>query len=222
MTRQRIPEQEAIVDSRQIEDYIRLSEKLMSYVYQEVVDEAAKLVPIAGRVLDVGTGLGMLAMTLARKNPQVKIIGLDVSEQMVEAGRALVEKRGLSERISFEKADAKEMPFPEGFFDAVISYGSLHHCVGPEKVFDEINRVRKPTGMIYVADLRRDQPQITLWLLHLFVRLRAGRRMAEEMVGSVNAAYTPSEIEKMMETTTITEWQPKHTFYGINIFSGQK
>jgi hypothetical protein len=58
--------------------------------------------------------------------------------------------------------------------------------------------------------------------LHLFVRVRAGRRMAEEMVGSVNAAYTPSEIEEMMEATTITEWRPKHTFYGINVFSGQK
>jgi len=222
MARERVPEQEAIVDSDQIEDYIRLSERLMGYVYQEVVDRATKLMPIAGRVLDVGTGFGMLAMTLARKNPEVEIIGLDVSEQMTEAGRVLVERRGLTKRVSFEKADAKEMPFPEGFFDAVISYGSLHHWVGPERVFDEINRVRKPTGMIYVADLRRDQPRILLWLLYLFVEVRAGRRMAGEMIASVNAAYTPPEIEEIMGTTTITEWQPRHTFYGINIFSGQK
>jgi ubiquinone/menaquinone biosynthesis C-methylase UbiE len=91
-----------------------------------------KLAPIAGLVLDVGTGFGMLATTLARKNPEVEIIGLDVSEQMTEAGRTLVEGRELARRVSFEKADAKEMPFPEGFFDAVISYGSLHHWLGPE------------------------------------------------------------------------------------------
>jgi len=222
MIQGRIPEQEAIIDRDQIEDYICLSERLMGYVYQEVVDRATELTPIAGRVLDVGTGFGMLAMTLARKNPEVEIIGLDVSKQMTEAGKALVERRGLSKRVSFEKADAKEMPFPEGFFDAVISYGSLHHWVEPERVFDEINRVRKSTGMIYVADLRRDQPRIPLWLLYLFVRVRAGRRMAGGMVASVNAAYTPSEIEEIMGRTTITEWQPRHTFYGINIFSGQK
>jgi hypothetical protein len=46
--------------------------------------------------------------------------------------------------------------------------------------------------------------------------------MAAEMIASVNAAYTPSEIEEIMGTTTITEWQPRHAFYGINIFSGQK
>jgi ubiquinone/menaquinone biosynthesis C-methylase UbiE len=121
VARKRIPEQEAIVDPDQIEDYIRLSERLMGYVYQEVVDRATKLAPIAGRVLDVGTGFGMLATTLAQKNPEVEIIGLDVSEQIIEAGRTLVEGRGLAKRVSFEKADAKEMPFPEGFFDAVIS-----------------------------------------------------------------------------------------------------
>ncbi|MBN1992110.1 MAG: class I SAM-dependent methyltransferase [Anaerolineae bacterium] len=222
MTQERIPEPEAVVDPDQIENYIRLSEKLMGYVYQEVVDRATKLAPIAGRVLDVGTGFGMLAMTLAKKKPDVEIIGLDISEQMTEAGQALVEKRGLAKWISFETADAKEMPFPDDYFDAVISYGSLHHWVGPEQVFDEINRVRKPTGIIYVADLRRDQPRLPMWLLYLGLRVRAGRRQAREMVTSVNAAYTPAEIEAMLARTTITKWQPKHTFYGLNIFSAQK
>jgi hypothetical protein len=54
------------------------------------------------------------------------------------------------------------------------------------------------------------------------LRVRAGRRQAREMVTSVNAAYTPSEIEAMLARTTITKWQPKHTFYGLNIFSERK
>lgn len=108
MIQGRIPEQEAIIDRDQIEDYICLSERLMGYVYQEVVDRATKLAPLGGRILEVGTGFGMLAMTLARRNTDVETIGLDVSEQIIEAGRALVERRGLSKRVSFEKADAKE------------------------------------------------------------------------------------------------------------------
>lgn len=222
MTRDRVPEQEAIVDRRQIEKYIRLSEGSMTNVYRDVVRTATKLTPVTGCVLDVGTGFGMLAITLARMNADVKVTGLDLSQEMIDAGRSLIERRGLSKRIFFTRADAKEMPFPDDSFDAVISYGSLHHWLEPEQVFNEINRVRKPTGMVYVADLRRDQPRLPLWLLYLFVRARGGRQQASEMMSSVGAAYIPSEIAAMLERTTITTWQPKHTFYGINIFSERK
>jgi len=133
-----------------------------------------------------------------------------------------LDRKGLAPRVSFETADAQAMPFPNDYFDGVISYGSLHHWSAPEAVFNEINRVRKPSGMIYVADLKRDQPRIPLWFLYTTVRLRAGKRMADEMVNSVNSAYTPSEIEIILERTTITHWQPKHTFYGINIYSSEK
>lgn len=222
MVQERIPEGEAIVDFDQIEEYIQLSEKLMGYVYRDVVDQAAKLASLQGRVLDVGTGFGMLAMTLAQKNQTVDVIGLDISPVMIEAGKRVVSRKGLASRVSFETADARSMPFPDDYFDGVISYGSLHHWSEPEAIFNEINRVRKPGGMIYVADLRRDQPRIPLWLLYAMVRLRAGKRMADEMVNSVNSAYTPSEIGTILGKTTITHWQPRHTFYGINVFSPAK
>jgi ubiquinone/menaquinone biosynthesis C-methylase UbiE len=222
MVQGRIPEREAIVDVEQIEEYIQLSEKLMGYVYRDVVDQAMKLAPLHGRVLDVGTGFGMLAITLAQRNPTVEVIGLDVSATMIEAGKRVIGRKGLVPRVSFEMADARAMPFPDNYFDGVISYGSLHHWLEPEAVFNEINRVRGPGGMIYIADLRRDQPRIPLWFLYAIVGLRAGKRMADEMVGSVNAAYTPSEIGSILGKTNITHWQPMHSFYGINLFSSQK
>lgn len=222
MTKERIPESEAIVDFDQIEEYIHLSEKLMGYVYQDVVARATQLAPLQGRVLDVGTGFGMLAITLAQKNPSVEVIGLDISVAMIEAGKRVVAEKDLAPRISFETADARSMPFPDGYFDGVVSYGSLHHWSEPEMVFNEINRVRKPAGTIYIADLRRDQPRVPLWVLYAMVRIRAGKQMADEMVNSVNSAYTPSEIAAILGKTMITHWQPKHNFYGINIFSPGK
>ena len=182
MTNERIPEREAIIDINQIEDYIRLSEKLMGYVYKDVIDKAMKLTPITGKVLDVGTGFGMLAITLAQRNPSVEVIGLDISNKMAEAGKTVVERKGLSQRVSFVTADAKQMPFDDNYFDAIISYGSLHHWLEPTEVFNEINRVRKPDGIIYIADLKRDQPRLPLWFLYMVVRLRANKRMADEMV----------------------------------------
>ena len=222
MVRKRIPEVETIVDPDQIEKYIRLSEKLMGYVYRDVVDQAAKLASWQGKVLDVGTGFGMLSITLAQRNPAVEVVGLDISSTMTEAGKRVVARKGLAPRVSFETADARAMPFPDDSFDGVISYGSLHHWSEPQLVFNEINRVRKPGGVIYVADLRRDQARIPLWFLYAMVRLRAGQRMASEMINSVNSAYTPSEIAALLGQTTITHWQPKHSFYGMNVFSSQK
>jgi ubiquinone/menaquinone biosynthesis C-methylase UbiE len=222
MIKERIPEREAIIDINQIEDYIRLSEKLMGYVYKDVIDKAMKLTSITGKVLDVGTGFGMLAITLAQRNPNVEVIGLDISNKMAEAGKTVVERKELSQRVSFVIADAKKMPFDDNYFDAIISYGSLHHWLEPERVFNEINRVRKPDGIIYIADLKRDQPRLPLWFLYMVVRLRANKRMADEMVNSVNSSYTPTEIKQILDKTTISNWQPCHHFYGINIFSPRK
>ena len=222
MVRKRIPEVETIVDPDQIEKYIRLSEKLMGYVYRDVVDQAAKLASWQGKVLDVGTGFGMLSITLAQRNPAVEVVGLDISSAMTEEGRRVVARKGLAPRVSFETADARAMPFPDDHFDGVISYGSLHHWSEPELVFNEINRVRKPGGVIYVADLRRDQARMPLWFLYAMVRLRAGKRMASEMINSVNSAYTPPEIAAILGQTTIAHWQPKHSFYGMNVFSSQE
>jgi ubiquinone/menaquinone biosynthesis C-methylase UbiE len=166
MSRKRVPEVGAIVDPDRIGEYVFLSERLMGYVYRDVVEQAAKLAPWQGKVLDVGTGFGMLAMTLAQRNPAVEVVGLDVSPVMTETGKRVVAKKGLGPRVSFETADARAMPFPDDCFDGVISHGSLHHWWEAELVFTEMNRVRKPGGVIYVADLRRDQARIPLWFLY--------------------------------------------------------
>ncbi|MCX5998216.1 MAG: class I SAM-dependent methyltransferase, partial [Chloroflexi bacterium] len=154
--------------------------------------------------------------------PTTEVTGLDISPVMIEAGKRVVGRRRLVSRVSFEVGDARAMPFPDGYFDGIISYGSLHHWSAPELVFNEIYRVRKSGGTVYVADLRRDQPRAPLWFLYAMVRVRAGKRMADEMIRSVNSAYTPSEIGAILNKTTMTHWQPKHTFYGVNVFSSQK
>lgn len=220
MVRERIPEEEAMVDDAVIDQYVRWSQGPMRYTYREVVARATSR--IRGRVLDVGTGFGMLAIVLAERNPDVEIVGLDVSGRMIGAGKRLVEQRGLASRISFELADARRMPFPDDHFDAVVSYGSLHHWSEPVPVLDEIDRVRKRDGVVYVADIRRDIPRPCIWIYHAVMLIGIGSRLAGEMSRSVDASYVPAEIEDIMSRTTITHWRPEHNFYGIKIFSGRK
>lgn len=175
-----------------------------------------------GKVLDVGTGFAMLATTLARMNQDVDVVGLDISRKMIEAGRKEVHRKGLAGRIAFVEADARVMPFPDDCFDAVISFSSLHHWPDPVSILNEIDRVRKPGGMVFITDIRRDAPRPFVWLLCTAIRLRVGRRLAEELAASVHAAYLPSEIEAVLEKTTIRDWQPKHTLIDLNIFSPGK
>ncbi len=90
------------------------------------------------RVLDVGTGPGLVAAVAAERgaNP----VGLDFSEAM------LAEARRLHPKIEFRAGSAEAMPFGDGEFDAVVGNFVLHHSGDPNKVLKEAFRVLRPDG----------------------------------------------------------------------------
>jgi len=90
------------------------------------------------RVLDVGTGPGLVAAVAADRgaNP----VGLDFSEAM------LAEARRLHPKIEFRAGSAEAMPFGDGEFDAVVGNFVLHHSGDPQKALKEAFRVLRPEG----------------------------------------------------------------------------
>ena len=88
-----------------------------------------KAVKIVGKsrphhLLDVATGTGDLAIQLCKKLNPAKIVGIDLSEGMLEIGRRKVADRGLDQVISLEQGDCLNLRFGEGEFDAVtVAYG---------------------------------------------------------------------------------------------------
>ncbi len=100
-----------------------------------------------GKVLDIGTGSGRLAIELAKvKNSNFKITAIDVSNDMLELARENAARAGVADKIDFILANADAIPFPDGSFDLVMSYASLHHWFHPEKVFREARRVAGDRG----------------------------------------------------------------------------
>jgi SAM-dependent methyltransferase len=107
-------------------------------------EAALALVPgEPARALDLGTGTGAAAFAIARRWPGVEVVGLDLSERMVEQARSKTPPE-LSSRVRFERADAAALPYPDGVFDVV----GLANAI---PFFDELARVLAPGGHVVVG-----------------------------------------------------------------------
>ncbi len=104
-------------------------------------------------ILDVATGTGDLAIHLARRLPEARITGVDLSSGMLAVGRKKVADAGLGERISFREADCLALPFDDESFDCItVAYGVRNFaCI--EAGYREMYRVLRPGGRLCVIEL---------------------------------------------------------------------
>ena len=132
--------------------YDALVASLLGGLYERVAEEVAQAYP-NGAILEVGSGPGRLAVLLARKTPDLNVIGVDISPEMVERAARRATELGLGEQVRFETGDVGALPFPEGSFDGVVSTLSMHHWPDPARGLAEIHRVLKPGGEVQIYDL---------------------------------------------------------------------
>ena len=112
---------------------------------------AAQTLPADARILDVGTGPGLLPLQLAERGPQLRIDAVDLSPEMIEAARSTA---GPDARIAFAEADVAALPFADGSFDLVVSSISQHHGVDPAAGMREIARELRPGASAWIYDFR--------------------------------------------------------------------
>jgi cyclopropane fatty-acyl-phospholipid synthase-like methyltransferase len=104
------------------------------------------------RILDLATGYGYFAIEVAKREPNLKIIGIDISKSDVSAFKRNAKRFGLADRLKVIKMDASFMDFPDACFDMVINFMGLEdiHMTrgreGVEKTFVEVSRVLTPGG----------------------------------------------------------------------------
>lgn len=110
--------------------------------------------PADARVLDVGSGGGVLALLLADDGAR-EVVGVDVSPVMLEAAEYLRLSRTTpsAAHVSFRLAPAQALPFSDDWFDVVVCRMVLHHTNKPERMLQELARVLKPGGVLLLADL---------------------------------------------------------------------
>jgi len=130
---------------------------------RNAVKQAA--LPNSGRLLDIGTGTGMMAFEAANQYPSSQIIASDLTLPMMEVGRRVNPRAGLD----WSASEATMLPFPSDSFDAVVS-GFLSRNLGDlYQGLTEQYRVLKPGGKIAVLETTRRQKNILTPLIRFYM-----------------------------------------------------
>jgi len=108
------------------------------------------------RVLEVGSGLGILANEVAAFASDVDVVGVELSAAQLAAARP-------APRVTFGQGDAHALDFPDASFDVVYARYLLEHVADPDRVLREMRRVTRPGGRVAVCEndislLRFDPP----------------------------------------------------------------
>jgi arsenite methyltransferase len=103
-------------------------------------------------ILDIGCGCGVDTMVAAAMTgPTGRVVGIDVTPEMLERARQDLAQTSLK-NVTFEKAGAEALPFPDGSFDVVISNGAFNLVPDKSKALEEAFRVLRPGGRLMMAD----------------------------------------------------------------------
>lgn len=109
-------------------------------------------------VVDVGSGGGFDCFIAAGQvGPEGRVIGVDMTDEMLQKARATAASMGLS-NVEFRKGIIEDMPVEDGWADVVISNGVINLCADKQAVFSEILRVLRPGGRLQFADIANGQP----------------------------------------------------------------
>lgn len=154
------------------------------------------------KVLDLGCGTGTLTLMLKRTHPEAQITGLDGDADVLEIARA--KSHGM--KIQWDEGLASCLPYPNSTFDRVVTSLVIHHLVTADKrrAFQEVYRVLKPHGELYVLDFGAPHSLLTRFMTTYMRRLeetadnfdgKIPRFMAEAGFGRGHERVEESVIE---------------------------
>jgi len=107
-----------------------------------------------GKILDSGCGFGTMDIVLARQFKNCEITGIDLSVPLLAHANQLKVKDGLKDRVKFMLGDVAKLPFEKDSCDVVFNINMVHWVDSPLKMLEEIRRVLKPNGLLFIKDLR--------------------------------------------------------------------
>jgi len=145
-------------------------------------------------VLDVGCGVGVTPCWIAKKSG-CRVVGVDINPRMIERSRERAKREKVADRVEFRVADAQELPFEDGLFDAVITESVTAFPEDKQKAVDEYARVVKPGGYVGLNESAwlkvPPPPEVVAW--------------AKQDVGATVQPLTPDAWVGLLQTAGLSE-----------------
>jgi ubiquinone/menaquinone biosynthesis C-methylase UbiE len=160
--------------------------------------------PVLDEVLDLGTGTALIPIELCQREPQARVLAIDLSVAMLDLARGNVEIASLRSQIMLDRVDGKALPYASGRFSAVMSNSIVHHIPEPLGVLVEAWRVLTPGGLMFVRDLMRPPDDSTVSRLVELYAAGATPHQRQLFDDSLRAALSLDEIRALVVTLGVS------------------
>jgi len=154
---------------------------------------------VVGSLLDVGTGTALIPIELCKRNPEVRVMGIDLAASMLDLAIQNIDIAGFRNQIQLAQIDAKDSGYEDEMFDAVISNSIIHHIPDPATTVSEAIRTTRDGGVIFFRDLMRPDSASEVDSL---VETYAGKESeySRRLFGeSLHASLTLNEMQSLVE-----------------------
>lgn len=134
------------------------------------------------RLLDIATGTGDFAIEGLALNPD-EIVGVDISNEMLEVGRKKLKKKAMDKRITLELGDSENLKFPDNRFDAITAAFGVRNFENLDKGLSEMHRVLTPEGTVAIIEFSKPRvfPVKQLYFLYfLYILPTIGRLFSKD------------------------------------------
>lgn len=169
--------------------------------------------PEQGRVLDVATGTGDLALELAKHTNLV--VGLDFCPEMIKLGKLKVGSRKMAGQIDFVLGDALTLPFENNSFDCALNGFVLRNVSDVDLFLSELRRVVKPGGRVVCLELAKPQSGLIGTLYRFYLR-RIVPVLGRCLSGDKNAyKYLPDSVDNFVNIAEVQHKMKRIGFHQV-------
>jgi ubiquinone/menaquinone biosynthesis C-methylase UbiE len=200
---------EGIEDPEAVEAYDHISTWPQFRLLRRMIATKLGTYKPEGVLADIGCGPGRLTILVAQRHPNLRVIGVDTSDEMIRRAGLDASSLGLTNRVEYRRGDVTDLSTVDGTVDFVVSTLSLHHWSDPDRGLGEIHRILKPRQQLLLFDLRRDCWQIFYWLISFAqsVVVPAKLRQVNEPLCSLLSSYTVDELQCLFARGMFSEWE---------------
>jgi len=197
--------------------------------WRRLVVQAANLPAEGGRLLDIAAGTGDIAFEALRQRPRLaQVIAADFTLPMMRVGQ----RRAAGRPGCWHAADTLRLPYPDDFFDAVVSGFLLRNVVDVRRALAEQTRVCRPGGRVVALDVPRPADtffgRLFQFYFHRIVPLVGGvisgqRDAYTYLPASADAFLRPDELQEVMEEVGLRRVRYRMLMFGtVALHVGEK